>query len=58
MDTYKTSAGKVVKITEMNPHHLANAIKKMTAAKAADMMLLAALRAEQEWRGGPPEGAK
>lgn len=61
MTEYKTSAGKVVKIADMNPYHLANAIKKLSAnykrSKEAGETL-AALRTEQERRGGPPEDAK
>lgn len=57
MTIYKTSAGKVVPIAEMNPYHLDNAIKKL-AAKADlpddEAALLAALRGEQTKRGGPP----
>lgn len=59
MDTYKTSAGKVMKIAEMNPRHLANAIKKLRANyKPEHGETLAALHREQERRGGPPEDAK
>jgi hypothetical protein len=56
MDTYKTSDGKLVKIAEMNPYHLANAIKKLSANyKRENAETLSALRAEQERRGGPPQ---
>lgn len=59
MDTYKTSAGKVVKIAEMNARHLANAIKKLSANyKPEHANVLSALHKEQERRGGPPEDAK
>lgn len=59
MDTYKTSAGKIMKIAEMNPHHLMNAIRKLSANyKPEHGETLAALRTEQERRDGPPEDAK
>lgn len=58
MDTYKTSTGKVVKIAEMNPYHLMNAIKKLPNFKKENGETLAALHREQERRGGPPEDAK
>lgn len=57
MTTYKKSAGKAIPIAEMNPYHLDAAIKKLTAQpdpSAARQALLAALRAEQTKRGGPP----
>lgn len=59
MATYKNSAGKVVQIAEMNPYHLDAAIKEVEQRAAVqdlddDVALLAALRAEQAKRGGPP----
>lgn len=58
-NTYKTSAGKVVKIEKMNAYHLMNAIKKLSANyKPEHGETLAALHREQERRGGPPENAK
>jgi hypothetical protein len=55
MPTHTTSAGKTIKIAEMNDYHLHNAIKKHGDG---DPEKLAALRAEQERRGGPPKDAK
>ena len=63
MTTHKTSAGKVVKIADMNPYHLHNAIKKLAGMPASDdahentqrAANLAELRHEQIRRGGPPE---
>ena len=56
VDKYVTSAGKVMKIAEMNPHHLANAIKKLRANfKKENGETLSALHKEQERRGGPPK---
>lgn len=57
MTTYKTSAGKVVPIADMNPYHLDNAIKKLATNHKRSKEsgeTLAALRAEQAKRGGPP----
>lgn len=58
---YKSSDGRTFMIEKMNAYHLHNAIKKLSAnykrSKEAGETL-AALRTEQERRGGPPEDAK
>ena len=53
---YEGSKGKIA-LEAMNPYHLHNAIKKLTR-EASDADLLAALKAEQDRRGGPPADAK
>lgn len=56
---HKTSKGTTVAIVDMNPYHLHNAIKKLAnSTNADDVERHAALKAEQDRRGGPPEDAK
>lgn len=56
---YKSSDGRTFIIEKMNAYHLMNAIKKLSANyKPEHGETLAALRTEQERRGGPPEDAK
>jgi hypothetical protein len=56
--TYNSGSKGVVKIADMNEHHLAGAIGKLARAKARSQMddeTLAALINEQTKRGGPPK---
>ncbi|HZP68347.1 MAG TPA: hypothetical protein VFB29_00255 [Pseudolabrys sp.] len=54
---YKTKTGDLVPLAEMNPYHLHNAIKKHERENG-DADMIAALKAEQERRGGPPADAR
>jgi hypothetical protein len=54
---YRSSKGPV-EIEKMNDHHLHNAIRKHEASGELHEDVLAALRAEQERRGGPPADAR
>lgn len=59
--THYTGSKGTTLIGQLNDYHLHNAIKKL-AGKAvhapSDAMMLQALRAEQQRRGGPPKDAK
>lgn len=55
---HMASKGRLIPIAEMNDHHLHNAIKKLAAGGAMTVEQAehhAALKAEQDRRGGPPK---
>lgn len=59
--THYTGSKGTTLIGQLNDYHLHNAIKKLVAKASeatTDVLMLQALRAEQQRRGGPPKDAK